>query len=126
MKIYIRTSEVPDGYLRTTKFTTPNIRTDAQLNILEVIETAIVAKFDQFDKMCDIQLHLTSDSSWSGYVYEYEEGYYVKLEATRSSFQAFVAPDGSVIRKPRNLSEPVSIWSVDGNRGLVYNIYKSK
>lgn len=64
MKRYIQTSDIPDGYLRTTKFTTPSIKTDDQRNALEALEIAIAEKFDQFDKMNEITLHLTSDSFW--------------------------------------------------------------
>lgn len=119
------TVEMPDGYLRTTKFTAPGIRTDEQRNVLEAIEIAITEKFKQFDSMCDIQLHLTSDASWRGVVDEYEEGYYIQLEATRSGFNAFVQGD-HVIRKPRNLSEPIARYNVDGNRGTVYGISKKR
>ena len=60
MKRYIRTSEIPDGYLRTTRFSTPSIITDDQRNALEALEIAIAEKFDQFDKMNDITFHLSS------------------------------------------------------------------
>lgn len=40
---------LPDGYLRTTKFTSPSIRTDDQRNALEALEIAITDKFDEFD-----------------------------------------------------------------------------
>lgn len=125
MKRYIRTSEIPDGYLRTTKFTTPSIRTDDQRNALEALEIAITEKFDQFDKMNDITLHLTSDSFWHGVIEEYEEGYYIKLSATRSGFQAFVQGD-SVIRKPRNLSDRIAYYDVEGNRGTVEFMSREK
>lgn len=125
MKRYIRTSEIPDGYLRTTKFTTPSIRTDDQRNALEALEIAITEKFDQFDKMNEITLHLTSDSFWQGVIEEYEEGYYIKLSATRSGFQAFVQGD-SVIRKPRNLSDRIAYYDVEGNRGTVEFISRAR
>ena len=118
MKRYIRAASLPNGYLKTTKFTTPSIKTDDQFNALEALEVAISSKFDQFDRMCDIQLHLTSDSTWTGKIDEYEEGYYIQLEATRSSFQAFVAGD-KVIRKPRVLSNKIATYEVEGTRGRV-------
>lgn len=118
MKRYVRTSEIPDGYLKTTRFSTPSIRTDDQRNALEALEIAITEKFDQFDKMNEITLHLTSDSFWQGVIEEYPEGYYIKLSATRSGFQAFVQGD-SVIRKPRNLSDRIAYYEVKGNRGTV-------
>ena len=118
MKRYIRTSEIPYGYLRTTKFTTPSIKADDQRNALEALEIAIAEKFNQFDKMNEITIHLTSDSFWQGVIEEYEEGYYIKLSATRSGFQAFVQGD-SVIRKPRNLGDRIAYYNVEGNRGTV-------
>ena len=125
MKRYIRTSDIPDGYLRTTRFSTPSIRTDDQRNALEALETAITEKFDQFDKMNEITLHLTSDSFWQGVIEEYQEGYYIKLSATRSVFQAFVQGD-SVIRKPRNLGNRISYYDVKGNRGTVEFMSKAR
>ncbi len=118
MKRYIQTLDIPGGYLRTTKFSTPSIKTDDQRNALEALEIAITEKFDQFDKMNEITIHLTSDSFWQGVIEEYEEGYYIKLSATRSGFQAFVQGD-SVIRKPRNLSDRIAYYEVEGNRGTV-------
>ena len=118
MKRYIQTSDIPGGYLRTTKFSTPSIKTDDQRNALEALEIAITEKFDQFDRMNEITIHLTSDSFWQGVIEEYEEGYYIKLSATRSGFQAFVQGD-SVIRKPRNLSDRIAYYEVEGNRGTV-------
>lgn len=121
MKRYIRTSEVPAGYLKTTKFTTPSIKTDDQRNALEALEIAIAEKFDQFERFCDIQLHLTSEASWRGVIYEYESGYWIKLDATRSNFQAFVQGD-SVVRKPRNAGELIGHYDVEGVRGEVYHM----
>lgn len=125
MKRYISTSEIPDGYLRTTRFTTPSIKTNDQLNALEAFEIAVTEKFDQFEKFCDIQLHLTSDSSWTGTIYEYEAGYWIKLQATRSSFQAFVSGD-SVVRKPNNSGELIGRYDVEGNRGTVYYMSRNR
>lgn len=125
MKRYIRSSDIPGGYLRTTRITTPSIKTDDQRNALEALEIAITEKFDQFDKMNEITIHLTSDSFWQGVIEEYEEGYYIKLSATRSGFQAFVQGD-SVIRKPRNLSDRVAYYDVEGNRGTVYFMSRAR
>ena len=118
MKRWIHASEIPNGYLKTSKFTAPSIRTDDQRNALEALEIAITEKFKQFDTMCDIQFHLTSEASWTGYIDEYPEGYYIRLEATRSGFQAFVQGD-VVIRKPRKLSEKIGTYEVEGTAGRV-------
>lgn len=125
MKKWIHASEIPEGYLRTSKFTTPSIRTDEQRNALEAFEIAITEKFKQFDQMCDIQLHLTSDSAWTGVIDEYPEGYYIQLNATRSGFQAFVEGD-HVIRKPRKLGEKLHSFNVDGNGGTIYFMSSGK
>ena len=109
---------MPNGYLRTTKFTTPSIKTDAQRNVLEAFELAVSQKFKQFDTMNDITCHLTSDCFWQGEVYEYEKGYYIQLNGTRSSFVAFVAGD-MVIRKPRNAGLFLHRYSIEGRNGLV-------
>ncbi len=118
MKRYIRSAELPPGYLKTNRF---NSRLNGNNNVLEAIEIAISLKFDQFDRMLDRQMYLTSGTSWSGKVTEYPEGYYIELEATRSSFQAFVAGD-SVIRKPTRLSDPVGQYDVQGDAGTVQYI----
>lgn len=114
MKRYIKSSELPPGYLKTNQFNS----SISNVNVLEAIEIAIAAKFDQFDAMMGRQMYLTSDTTWTGKVTEYPEGYYVELEATRSGFQAFVSgPD--VIRKPSKLSDPIGVYSVEGNAGHV-------
>lgn len=121
MKRWIHASEekeLPGGYLTTTKFTAPFIKTDEQKNALEALELSIAEKFRLFDQMCDITEHLTSDPHWMGTITEYPEGYYIQLEGTRSGFQAFVTGD-QVIRKPRKLSEKVRIFDVEGRRGQV-------
>lgn len=115
----VTASELPAGYLRTTRFSTPSIKTDDQRNALEAFEVAVANKFDQFDKFMERQMYLTSDSSWSGYIEVYPEGYYVSLEGTRSSFQAFVSKD-LTIRKPRKLSPMEGYYDVNGNAGQVY------
>lgn len=128
MKRWIHASEetnLPDGYLKTSRFTAPSINTDDKRNAVEALEIAISQKFDQFDKMCDITFDLTSSSSWSGVIDEYPEGYYITLEGTRSGFQAFVQRD-DVIRKPRNLSPVVRKYYVQGERGTVYKIQEAK
>lgn len=121
MKRYIRTSELPEGYLKTNRF---NSRINDN-NVLEAIEIAISVKFAQFDKMIERQMYLTSDSSWDGKVTEYPEGYYIQLDATRSGFQAFVA-DGDVIRKPLKLSDPIGVYSVSGSAGHVQYISRNR
>ena len=115
MKRYIKSAELPGGYLKTNQF---NSRINDNNNVLEAIEIAIASKFDQFGKMIDRQMYLTSGTSWEGKVTEYPEGYYIQLEATRSSFQAFVSGD-SVIRKPMKLSAPVGQYDVSGDAGHV-------
>ena len=67
------------------------------------------------------QFALTSDTSWSGVIEEYPEGYYIKLEGTRSGFQAFVQRD-NVVRKPVKLDKDslVANYIVEGNAGTVY------
>lgn len=126
MKKLIRSTEgMPDGYLTTTRLNAPFIRTDGQRNALEALEIAILQKFKQFDSMCDIQFHLTSAPTWSGIIDEYDEGYYIQLEATRSSFQAFVQND-TVIRKPRNLSNEVTRYRVHGVEGQVTHMTSGK
>ena len=114
----IYANEMPDGYLKTTRFTTPSIKTDDQRNALEALELAISEKFAQFDRMCDITFNLTSEAHWDGVIDEYEEGYYIQLFGTRSSFNAFVSGD-LVIRKPRNLSEKIGSYKVEGYNGTV-------
>ena len=118
MKRYIRTAELPAGYLKTNRFNSKI----ADNNVLQAIEIAISQKFDSFEEFCDRQLHFTSDSAWTGTVTQYElQGYYIQLEATRAQFVAFVDETGNVIRKPRNL-DPKSIigeWDVSGNRGHI-------
>ena len=126
MKRWIHANtEIPAGYLKTTKFTAPYIKTDDQRNALEALEIAIVEKFKQFDTMCDIQFHLTSEASWRGTIDEYPEGYYIQLEATRSGFQAFVEGD-HVIRKPRKLSEKIRSYDVAGVNGRVDYLSKRR
>lgn len=114
MKRYVKSTEMPLGYLKTNHF---NSRIN-NTSVLEAIELAIYAKFDQFDKMMDRQMYLTSGTSWTGKVTEYPEGYYIQLEATRSSFQAFVVGD-DVIRKPAKLSDPVGEYDVSGDAGHI-------
>ena len=109
---------LPAGYLKTTRFNAPSIKTDDQKNVLEAIEIAIAEKFKQFDAFCDRQFYLTSDSAWSGKVDVYPEGYYIQLEATRANFNAFVFGD-RVIRKPRILGDKIATYQVSGNRGQV-------
>lgn len=122
MKKWVYASEIPEGYFRTSKFIA---QTDEQRNALEAFEIAVTEKFKQFDQMCAIQTHLTSDSSWSGVIDEYPEGYYIQLDATRSGFQAFVQGD-HVIRKPRKLSEKLHSFNVDGNSGTIYFMSSGK
>lgn len=119
------TKEIPSGYLKTSKFTTPSIKTDDQRNACEAFELAITQKFPQFDDFMTRQIYLTSDTSWSGVIEEYPEGYYVKLEGTRSGFQAFVKGD-SVIRKPVKLSPMIAHYDVNGNSGTVYWMSRRK
>lgn len=114
MKRAIKSSELPSGYLTTTRF---NSRINDN-NVLEAIELAISEKFPQFDAMMDRQLYLTSGTGWTGTVTEYPEGYYIKLEATRSEFVAFVSGD-HVIRKPSNLKDPIGEYIVSGDKGHV-------
>ena len=114
MKRYIRSSELPGGYLKTNHFNS----TINNTSVLEAIELAISEKFDQFDKMMERQMYLTSGTSWTGKVTEYPEGYYIQLEATRSSFQAFVSGD-DVIRKPVKLSDPIAEYDVSGDAGHI-------
>ena len=114
MKRYIKSAELPSGYLKTNHF---NSRIN-NTSVLEAIELAISLKFDQFDKMMERQMYLTSGTSWAGNVTEYLEGYYIQLEATRSSFQAFVSGD-DVIRKPAKLSDPIGEYQVSGDAGHV-------
>lgn len=109
---------MPAGYLKTSRFTAPSIKTDEQRNALEAFEIAISQKFKQFESMCDRQFYLTSDSAWTGSIYQYERGYYIQLEATRSNFSAFVEGD-DVIRKPRNVGELLGRFDVSGNSGKV-------
>ena len=127
MKRWIHASDeysIPDGYLTTTRFTAPFIQTNEQRNVLEAIEIAISQRFKQFDKMCDITEGLTSSAHWDGTVDVYPEGYYIRLEGTRSSFQAFVQND-LVIRKPRLLSDKIGSFDVEGLRGQVTKMRKN-
>lgn len=116
-------TEMPAGFLKTSRFTAPSITTDEQRNALEALELAISQKYKQFDSMLDRQMYLTSDTAWTGTIDVYDEGYYIDLLATRASFAAFVQGD-KVIRKPRNLSPMRGWFSVEGNAGTVY--YMSK
>ena len=111
---------IPDGYLRTTKFTTPSIKSEIQRNALEAFEIAVCEKFDQFDRFCDIQCYLTSGCNWTGIIDEYEVGYYIQIEGTRCSFNAFVCGD-SVIRKlsSKKLGNKLRSFSISGIEGLV-------
>ena len=120
MKKYIKSTEIPDGYLKTSKFTAPSIKTREQRNALEAIEIAIVEKFDQFDKFIDRQFYMTSSGHWDGKVDEYESGYYIQLIATRAAFNAFVA-NGTVIRKPvgSKLGKLIHSFDVSGDSGEV-------
>ena len=117
--------ELPAGYLKTTKFSTPSIKTDDQRNALEALEIAISEKFKQFDDFMNRQAYLTSETSWTGKIREYIEGYLITLEGTRSGFQAFVQGD-KVIRKPRLLSKCRGEYDVDGNEGQVYWMSRNK
>ena len=125
MKRWIHASEIPNGYLTTTRFTTPSIKTDDQRNALEALEIAITEKFKQFDTMCDIQFHLTSEASWTGTIDEYPEGYYILISVTRAGFQAFVEGD-HVIRKPRNLSQKIGTYDIEGHNGRVEYMSRRK
>ena len=120
MKRYVHamTREMPDGYLRTTKFTAPSIKSDDQRNALEAFELAVSQKFKQFDDFMNRQAALTSDPSWTGVIEEYPEGYLIKLEGTRSGFTAFVDGD-TVVRKPIKLSPMVGYYNASGNSGTV-------
>lgn len=119
------TREIPPGYLKTSKFTAPSIKTHDQQNACEAFDLAVTQKFPQFDSFMDRQIYLTSDTSWSGVIEEYPEGYYVKLEGTRGGFQAFVQGD-SVIRKPVKLSPMIGYYQANGNSGTVYWMSKRK
>ena len=121
----IYANELPGGYLSTTKFTTPSIKTNDQRNALEAFEIAISEKFDQFDKMCDITFNLTSDTAWNGKIDEFDEGYYIQLVGTRSMFNAFVHGD-KVIRKPRHLSQKIGTYTINGTRGRIDWMSKRK
>ncbi len=112
-------NKIPDGYLKTSKFTTPSIKTDGQRNALEAFEIAVSEKFKQFEDFMTRQVYLTSESSWRGKIEKYSDGYYINLEGTRSGFQAFVSGD-SVVRKPRRTSGLLGWYEVDGNSGTVY------
>lgn len=120
MKKYIKSTEIPDGYLKTSKFTAPSIKTREQRNALEALEIAIVEKFPQFDRFCDRQVYFTSGAHWQGVIDEYESGYYIQLTATQSAFNAFVAKD-KVIRKPvgSKLGKLIRSFEVDGDNGQV-------
>lgn len=119
MKRLIRAAEMPAGYLKTTRITTPSIKTDDQRNALEALEIAISEKFAQFDAFMNRQTYLTSAGSWRGVIEVYPSGYYINLEGTRSGFQAFVSGD-RVIRKPRILGEMEGYYEVEGDNGQVY------
>ena len=114
MKRVVRASELPPGYLTTTRF---NSRINDN-NVLEAVEIAIAEKFDQWEKTMDRQFYLTSGTGWRGEVIQYPEGYYVKVEVTRGGFQAFVEGD-HVIRKPVRLSEPIGKFDIQGDKGHV-------
>ena len=120
MKKYIKSTEIPDGYLKTSRFTAPSIKTREQRNALEALEIAIVEKFPQFDRFCDRQVYFTSSAHWQGVIDEYESGYCIQLTATQSAFNAFVAKD-KVIRKPvgSKLGKLIRSFEVDGDSGQV-------
>lgn len=129
MKRYIHSAvevkEIPPGYLKTSKFTAPSIKTGDQQNAAEAFDLAVTQKFEQFDNFMNRQIYLTSDTSWSGIIEEYPEGYYVKLEGTRGGFQAFVDGD-SVIRKPMKLLPMIGYYDVNGSAGTVYWMSRRK
>lgn len=107
-------AELPAGYLKTNRF---NSRVSDN-NVLEAIEIAISQKFNQFQSFMDRQMYLTSGTGWTGTVDQYEDGYYIQLEATRSQFNAFVSGD-TVIRKPVNPGKKVASYRVSGDAGHV-------
>lgn len=107
-------AELPAGYLKTNRF---NSRISDN-NVLEAIEIAISQKFNQFQSFMDRQMYLTSGTGWTGTVDQYEDGYYIQLEATRSQFNAFVSGD-TVIRKPVNPGKKVASYRVSGDAGHV-------
>lgn len=111
-------NKIPDGYLKTSKFTAPSIKTDDQRNALEAFEIAVSEKFKQWDNFINRQFYLTSDSGWSGKIEKYADGYYINIQGTRSGFQAFVSGD-LVIRKPRLMTPMIGWYEVDGNNGTV-------
>lgn len=111
-------TEMPAGFLKTSKFTAPSIKTDEQRNALEAFEIAVTEKYKQFESLLDRQFQLTSDTAWYGTITQYEEGYYINIEATRSSFSAFVQGD-TVIRKPRNLRPAICSFDVEGRDGTL-------
>ena len=113
------------GFLKTSKFTAPSIKTDEQRNALEAFEIAVTQKYKQFDALLSRQLYLTSDTAWTGKIDEYETGYYVQVEATRSNFNAFVQGD-TVIRKPRNPGEKIATYEIEGYSGTVHWMSRAK
>lgn len=115
----VEEKSIPDGFLKTSKFSAPSIKTADQRNALEAFEIAITEKYKQFDNMLAVQMGLTSGTGWTGDIDEYPEGYYIQISATRSSFQAFVQGD-HVIRKPRILGDRIAHYSIDGDAGTVY------
>lgn len=117
--------ELPSGFLKTSRFRTPSIKTDDQRNALEALEIAIASKYPQFDAFMTRQIYLTSASSWSGKIEVYPEGYYITLEGTRSGFQAFVSGD-DVIRKPKKLGSLQGYYEVNGENGEVYFMSRLK
>lgn len=119
MKRVIKASELPAGYLQTTRF---NSRINDN-NVLEAVEIAIAEKFDQWEKTMDRQFYLTSGTGWQGTVTAYPEGYYIQIDVTRGGFQAFVEGD-HVIRKPRVLSDPIGTYSISGDKGHVQYVSK--
>ena len=119
MKRVIKASELPAGYLQTTRF---NSRINDN-NVLEAIEIAIAEKFYQWEKTMDRQFYLTSGTGWQGTVTAYPEGYYIQIDVTRGGFQAFVEGD-HVIRKPRVLSDPIGTYSISGDKGHVQYVSK--
>ena len=53
MKRYVHSTEMPDGFLKTSRFTAPSINTHEKRNALEALEIAIAQKYDQFKAMLD-------------------------------------------------------------------------
>lgn len=102
---------------------TQGFKKQEERNICEQIEFAMMEKEAAFTSFTDRIFDLTSDMAWRGEVLDCVEGWYIKLESTRSNFVCFLDKEVNVIRKPRNITI-INKYDVKGNYTSIECIYK--